>query len=89
MSTPSSDLEILAAVSNEVEAAAIVGALQEKGIHAVATGGYISGFKAEAPGEVRILVRHQEAERARQMLDQIRQEQTEIDWSEIDVGEPE
>ena len=55
----------------------------------VATGGYISGFKAEAPGDIKVLVRHSEAGQARQMLDQIRQEQTEIDWSEIDVGEPE
>ena len=89
MTSESSDLEILVMVSNEVEAAVIVGALQEKGVHAVATGGYISGFKAEAPGDVKILVRHNEADEARRMLDQIRQEQSEVDWSEIDVGEPE
>jgi hypothetical protein len=88
MNSESSDLEVLVTVSNEVEAAAIVGALHEKGVQAVATGGYISGFKAEAPGDVRVLVRHSEADTARRMLDQIRQEQTDIDWSEIDVGEP-
>lgn len=89
MNTNSSDLETLVTVSNEVEAAAIVGALQEKGVEAVATGGYISGFKAEAPGDVKVLVRHGEADQARRMLNQIRQEETDIDWSEVDVGEPE
>ena len=89
MNADSSDLETLITLSNEVEAAAIVGALQEKGVHAVATGGYISGFKAEAPGDVKVLVRHGAADQARQMLNEIRQEQTDIDWSEIDIGEPE
>jgi hypothetical protein len=89
MTAEPSDLEILVTVSNEVEAAAIVSALLARDVHATAAGGYISGFKAEAPGDVKVLVRHTEAHRAREVLDQLRQDVADIDWSEVDLGEPE
>lgn len=79
---------LLASARNEVEAAAICSALAAYGIQASATGGYTSGFKAEAPGEVKVMVKHGDLERAAQALKEIRQEQGKIDWSDVDVGEP-
>ncbi len=89
MSADPNDLLVLASVANEIEAAAIVAAMEEIGVRAVASGGYTSGFKAEAPGEVKILVKHSDAKRAQQALQKIREREDEIDWSQVDVGEPE
>lgn len=60
--------ETLLSVANEIEAAAIVGFLAQYGIKAFAAGGYTSGFKAEAPGDVKILVKQADLDRARQAL---------------------
>jgi hypothetical protein len=79
--------EPLLSVCSDVEAAAIVTALAEHGIEAFAVGGYTSGFRAEAPGEVRVLVKHVDADRARQTLAEIGQEPGEVDWSKVDVME--
>lgn len=81
-------LEVLVSVSNEIEAAAIVTALAEYGVKATATGGYTSGFKAEAPGGVNVIVANADLDRARQALAEIQEKQDDIDWSKIDVGEP-
>jgi len=82
-------LKILARVATEVEAAAIQGALAEDGIDAVITGGFTSGFKAEAPGNVAVHVREADVARARAILHKLRDDQAAIDWSQVDVGEPE
>ncbi len=89
MSEDSEDLLILISVPTEIEAAAIVAALAQDDIRAVATGGLTSGFKAEAPGEVQVLVKRADAERAQQTLQEIRSAKNPIDWSQVDVGEPE
>ena len=60
--------ETLLSVANEIEAAAIVGYLEQCGIKAFAAGGYTAGFKAEAPGDVKILVRQADLDRARQAM---------------------
>ena len=83
------DLHLLTTVATEVEAAVITNALQQLGIEAVATGGYTSGFKAEAPGAVKVFVKRVDAELARRALNQIRHEQADIDWSQVDVGDAE
>jgi hypothetical protein len=79
--------EVLLSVANEIEAAAMVNALAEYGVEAFAAGGYTSGFKAEAPGNVMILVKQADLDRAKQALAEIRQQQGDIDWSEVDVME--
>jgi predicted RNA binding protein YcfA (HicA-like mRNA interferase family) len=89
VSTDSKDLLILVSVPHEVEAAAIVAAMDQDGIQAVAAGGSTSGFKAEAPGEVQVLVKRSDAHRAQQTLQEIRSRECSIDWSEVDVGDPE
>ena len=78
--------EVLLSVANEIEAGAIVTALAEYGIEAFAAGGYTSGFKAEAPGWVKVLVAREDLDRAKQVLAEIREGQTEIDWSSVDVS---
>ncbi len=52
----------------ETEAAIIVAALANHGVLAHATGALTSGFRAEAPGGVQILVRQDDLERARDAL---------------------
>ena len=79
--------EILLSVADEIEAAAMVTALAEYGVEAFAAGGYTSGFKAEAPGNVAVLVKHADLDRAKQALAEIRQQQGEIDWENVDVME--
>ncbi len=89
MTTDPHNPEVLTRVRTEVEAAALVTALAARGIEAFTTGSYTAGFRAEAPGEVQVLVRREDLARAQQTLAEIEQDQTEIDWSQVDVGEPE
>jgi hypothetical protein len=81
--------ERLISVPTDVEAAAIVAALASHGVEASATGGFTAGFRAEAPGEVQVIVRHADLQRAREILAQIEQVKEKIDWSQVDVGLPE
>ncbi len=74
---------------NDMEAAAIVAALEAGGVKAQAVGGFTAGFKAEAPGVVEILVKQSEVEKAREILDNHPNDEEPIDWSKVDVGEPE
>jgi hypothetical protein len=63
---------VVATAMNEVEAAAMAAALDDQGLAAQVVGGLTSGFRAESPGEVRILVHAADAERARQILRDLR-----------------
>jgi len=74
-------------VPSEMEAAAIVDALAEHGIRARAVGGYTSGFRAEAPGDVKVVVGRADMARAEEVLAEIRSEPVEVDWSKVDVGD--
>ncbi len=70
--TPDPDRpETLLSVANEIEAAVIVGYLDQRGIRAFAAGGYTAGFRAEAPGDVKILVKQADLDRARKALAEI------------------
>ena len=79
----------LLSVDNEVEAASIVSALADYGVGASTVGGFTSGYKAEAPGSINILVRRSDLDRARLALAEIQNDEGKVDWSAIDVGEPE
>jgi len=89
MADQSSSPSPLLSVANEIEAAGIVTALAEYGIEASVIGGFTAGYKAEAPGSVQILVRRSDLDQARRALAEIWKDQGNIDWSTIDVGEPE
>ena len=88
MTTDPNNPEILARVPSDIEAATIVSALAERGINASTTGGYTAGFLAEAPGDINVIVRHEDFNQAKQVLAEIDQDQIDVDWSQVDVGEP-
>ena len=53
-------------------AAILVSVLADEGIRAVATGGFTAGFVAEAPGWVSVQTFESEAERAKQIIAELR-----------------
>lgn len=59
---------VLTTVPTDVQAALIVAALRERGIEAQSVGELTSGFRAEAPGDVKILVRQADLARAQAAL---------------------
>ena len=77
----------LTSLPDDMLASAVVAALQNGGVEAVATGGFTAGFRAEAPGDVQIMVKQQDQERAQALLDAFQADQ--VDWSKVDVGKPE
>ena len=81
--------DVLIRVPTEMEAALVVGALAERGLKAEAVGGYTAGFRAEAPGDVAVLVRSEDVAEGRRILAELRQQLADVDWSQVDVGEPE
>jgi hypothetical protein len=68
MSEKNTKLDVLTRVRNEMEASVIVQCLADCGIAASSVGGFTSGFKAEAPGDVAVLVKHDELELAKNEL---------------------
>jgi hypothetical protein len=76
-------------VRTEYEAGIIVGGLEAHGIPAVMSGVYTANFRAEAPGWVEVLVADKDLAAATAILEDVRAEQNEVDWSQVDVGEPE
>ena len=89
MTHQSQHIVLLTSTPIEVQASIIVAALEESGIKATMSGGAIAGFRAEPPGWVQVLVVEEDLPRARVALEELRRESDEIDWSQIDVGEPE
>ena len=59
---------VLTTVPTEEQAAVIVAALDAQGIEAQAVGQLTSGFRAEAPGGVSVLVRQADLARAQTVL---------------------
>ena len=66
-SSPQSPCPI-ASFRSELQAEAAAGALQAEGIRTVTIGGFTSGFRAEAPGEVQVVVAEQDVARAMEIL---------------------
>ena len=66
-------LLVLVSVANEMQAALIVNTLEDHGIRATATGDFTSGFRAEAPGDVRVLVKRSDLSEAREVLQSVRE----------------
>jgi hypothetical protein len=79
----------LISVHTEMEAGIIVGALEEHEIRAAMAGVTTANFRAEAPGLVDILIAEHDLSRATQVLEKLQAEQGDVDWSQVDVGEPE
>jgi hypothetical protein len=68
MTSNDDNLVTLSTVSTEAEGQMLVNLLNEHGIAAVATGGFTSQFRAEAPGAVQVLVKRVNLPEARGVL---------------------
>ena len=79
---------VLISFPGEHEAAAVIAALAEQGIFATMNGSFTAGFRAEAPGLVNVVVKSSDQHAAQQVLEDFELGE-EIDWSQVDVGEPE
>lgn len=83
------DLCVLASFRTELEAAVIRAALAEHGIDARLIGGYLAQFRGIAfPVDVQLLVRNADLVRAQSILAALPEDPATIDWSQVDVGEP-
>ena len=72
MNDPANQPETLVSVPNEFEAAMIVSALAARDIDASTAGSFTAGFRAEAPGDVEVVVRQRDLERAKTALNELR-----------------
>lgn len=80
---------VLADLNSEAEASMIIAALAEEGIDAFKAGGAVSDFKLGVAGHVQVLVRPEDLDRARDAFSHLRDDEGEIDWSQVDVGKSE
>ena len=80
--------EKIALYSHELEAGDLVNQLREAGIPAEMRGWSVSGFRAESPGQIEVVVSGKHAEQARQLMVELRADAQQIDWSQIDTGDP-
>lgn len=67
----------------------MVAALASHDIEAFVFAAAAQGLNLPATGGVQVAVRQHEAAAAQQALRRIRRESVDIDWDEVDVGEPE
>lgn len=77
---------------NYFEAETIAAALRAEDIpvYVESIVGTTLGYAAPALGDaIHVRVRHRDVELARRVLDRNRSDSVDIDWSEVDVGEPE
>lgn len=79
----------LAFFPTEVEATMVADELRREGIQAEPAGILTAGFRAEAPGRVKVLVHETDLEKAKTLLDEYIHSRDSIDWSQVDLGEPE
>lgn len=79
----------LAFFPSEIEATTIADELKREGIQAEAAGTLTAEFRAEAPGKVKVLVHARDLARAKELLDEYIESRDHIDWSQVDLGEPE
>lgn len=63
---------VLTSVPNEAQAHLIAAALQRHGVQAQIEGALTSGFRAEVPGQVQVVVRQADVERARDILEDLK-----------------
>ena len=79
---------LLTSVPTETEAAIVIAALENNGIRAESDE-YTSGLRAGPWNWVQILVAEEDLSRAKEVFAQVQEENDHIDWSQVDVGDPE
>lgn len=82
------DIKVLTTAATEPEAGIIVAMLRDDGIETQASGVLSSNLRTEAPGQVQILVQTDDLEQARKVLAEFRRGRDDIDWAQVDVGDP-
>jgi hypothetical protein len=80
---------VVATAENELEAGVMVAALEEEGIKSTMSGAAAADFRAGVPGDVQILVAKEDLARAQEVIRKGEEDQEDVDWSQVDVGEPE
>ena len=80
-------LVTLVRTRDEMAASLFLGALKEAGVRAEMAGGFIAGFRAEAPGYVDVVVNEKDLAEAQKVL-RLFQDNEPIEWAKVDVGEP-
>lgn len=85
---PNERTSALTSAPSETEAAIIIEALEIEGIRAESDE-YTSGLRAGPWNWVTIMVAEEDLERAKKVLAKVKEENAHIDWSQVDVGEPE
>lgn len=83
------ELVTLTNVANEAEAKSLIGLFEEEGISVFMNGGDDLSLFGEDLGDVMLIVKKSDYDQAAKLLEEIEAENTEIDWSQVDVGEPE
>ncbi len=83
------DLCVITSAHSVMEAAPIVAALERAGIKAMTGNAASATAIPEAMGEVEILVANHDAPRAHTLLELIEEHGVDVDWSQVDVGQPE
>jgi len=73
--------------ANEIEAKVVVNVLNAAGVEALMQGQHSASFRAEAPGDVKVVVREQDVAAAYEAIVKLNLDD-EIDWDQVDVGQP-
>lgn len=82
---PDYPLEV-ASLADHFEATALIGHLEKHGIRAHVSGAFIAGFLVEAPGDVKVVVARRDFEQANQLISELKLDENEVDWSDVNVG---
>lgn len=77
-------LAVLGHYAHELEATPVLAALAAAKIQATSSGEFTAAFRAEAAGEVVVWVLEHDLDRAVDVVQKAR----EVDWDNVDVGEP-
>jgi Putative prokaryotic signal transducing protein len=80
---------VVASAENEMEAGVMVAALEEAGIKSTMSGAATADFRVGVPGDVQILVAEADEAKAREIIRLGEENKEGVDWSQVDVGEPE
>ncbi len=82
-------LVTLATFDTEIQATLVANELKSQGVQAEPSGTFTAGFRAEAPGSVKVLVHDHDLARAQAIYDDFLVSRKDIDWDNVDVGEME
>jgi len=80
--------EILTTAAHETEAALIISRLGEEGIRATVGGDFPFAFRADIPRQINVIVARSDLDRAKVLLKTMKTDRADIDWSQVDVGQP-